>query len=506
MGRRVGPEGLRAEGITKRFTGVLALDGVDFGVRAGEVHALLGENGAGKSTLVKVLAGVHTPDKGTVLLDGIPVLLPNPHRARELGIAVIYQEPTLVSELSVAENLFLARQPRRLGLIDWARIRRESVGLLERVGLHVNPATPVRELGIGQQQLVEIARALDQDARVLVLDEPTAVLTGTETDQLLGIMAGLRDQSVGLVFITHHLQECQRIADRITVLRDGRSVGVLPAGAGVEQMIELMVGRSIDEQYPRRAQRPGEVLLKVDRLTRAGAFSEVSFEVRAGEVVGVAGLVGAGRTEVARAAFGVDRYDSGRVQIAGRTLPGGDVRAAMRAGLGLVPEDRQGQGLVLLASVADNLGLATLRTATTAGFVDRKGQHRRAGEVCKALRVHTSGLDQAVRELSGGNQQKVVIGKWLLADPKVLVLDEPTRGVDVGAKVEIYELINKMTANGRAVLLVSSDLPEVIGMSDRIVVLAHGRVAGELPAGGQGRQVTQEQVMALAVQDRVSPA
>ncbi|MGH3836644.1 MAG: sugar ABC transporter ATP-binding protein, partial [Pseudonocardiaceae bacterium] len=405
-----------------------------------------------------------------------------------------------------AENLFLARQPRRFGLIDWARIRRESVGLLERVGLHVDPATPVRELGIGQRQLVEIARALDQDAQVLVLDEPTAVLTGTETDQLLEIMAGLRDQGVGLVFITHHLQECRRIADRITVLRDGRSVGVLPAGAGVEQMIELMVGRSIDEQYPRRAQRPGEVLLKVDRLTRAGVFSEVSFEVRAGEVVGVAGLVGAGRTEVVRAVFGIDRYDSGRVQIAGRTLPGGDVRAAMRAGLGLVPEDRQGQGLVLRSSVAENLGLATLRAATTAGFVDRKGQHRRAGMVCSALRVRTSGLGQAVRELSGGNQQKVVIGKWLLADPKVLVLDEPTRGVDVGAKLEIYELINKMTADGRAVLLVSSDLPEVIGMSDRIVVLARGRVAGELPVRGQGRRVTQEQVMALAVPDRVSPA
>ncbi|MGH3883153.1 MAG: sugar ABC transporter ATP-binding protein [Pseudonocardiaceae bacterium] len=506
MGGGVGAEVLRAEGITKRFTGALALDGVDFGVQAGEVHVLLGENGAGKSTLVKVLAGVYSPDAGRVLIDGTPVRLANPQRARELGIAVIYQEPTVVPELSVAENLFLARQPRRFGLIDWVRIRRESVSLLERVGLHVNPATPVRELGIGQRQLVEIARALDQDAQVLVLDEPTAVLTGSETDQLLEIMAGLRAQGVGVVFITHHLQECQRIADRITVLRDGRSVGVLPAGAGVEQMIELMVGRSIDEQYPRRAQRPGAVLLKVDRLTRAGVFSEVSFEVRVGEVVGVAGLVGAGRTEVVRAAFGIDRYDSGRVQIAGRTLPTGDVPAAMRAGLGLVPEDRQGQGLVLRSSVADNLGLATLRAATTAGFVDRKGQHRRAGRVCSALRVHTSGLGQAVRELSGGNQQKVVIGKWLLADPKVLVLDEPTRGVDVGAKVEIYELINKMTADGRAVLLVSSDLPEVIGMSDRIVVLARGRVAGELPAKGQGRRVTQEQVMALAVPDRVNPA
>ena len=498
MGCDAGTKVLQAEGITKRFTGALALDGVDFGVRAGEVHALLGENGAGKSTLVKILAGVYSPDAGTVLIHGAPVWLHCPQRARELGIAVIYQELTVVPELSVAENLFLTRQPRRFGLIDWSRIRRESVGLLERVGLHVDPATPVRELGIGQRQLVEIARALDLNAKVLILDEPTASLTGAETDQLLEIMADLRDQGVGLVFITHHLQECRRIADRITVLRDGRSVGVLPAAASVEQMIELMVGRSIDEQYPRRPQRPGEVLFKVDRLTKTGAFNEVSLEVRAGEVVGIAGLVGAGRTEFVRAAFGIDRYDSGRVQVAGRTLPGADVHAAMRAGLGLVPEDRKGQGLVLSSSVADNLGLATLRAATTAGFVHRKGQQRRAATMCGALRIKTSGLDQVVRELSGGNQQKVVIGKWLLADPKVLLLDEPTRGVDVGAKTEIYQLINRMTADGRAVLLVSSDLPEVIGMSDRIIVLTNGRVAGELPAGS-----TQDQVMALAVQDRV---
>ncbi|WP_238413003.1 sugar ABC transporter ATP-binding protein [Saccharothrix deserti] len=476
---------LRAEGITKRFTGALALDGVDFAVNSGEVHVLLGENGAGKSTLVKVLAGVYRPDSGSVrVADGV-------------NLAVIYQELTLVPELSVAENLFLGRPPRRFGVVDRARMLRDAVGLLARVGLRVDPATPVKELGIAQQQMVEIARALDLNAGVLVLDEPTAVLTDTETDRLLEIMAEIRDQGVGLVFITHHLDEIRRIADRVTVLRDGRSVGVLPAGSSVEQMIELMVGRAISEQYPRRSQEPGDVLLKVDSLTRDGRFTDVSFEVRAGEVVGIAGLVGAGRTEVVRAAFGVDHYDSGHVEVAGRRLPGGDVRAAMRAGLGLVPEDRKGQGLVLTSSVGENLGLVTLRSATRAGIVDRKRQRRHADEMATALRVKTSGLDQEVRELSGGNQQKVVIGKWLLADPRVLVLDEPTRGVDVGAKVEIYELINRMTAAGRAVLLVSSDLPEVIGMSDRIVVMAHGRVAGELPARG----TTQDEVMALAVQE-----
>ncbi|WP_433266832.1 sugar ABC transporter ATP-binding protein [Actinosynnema sp. CS-041913] len=475
---------LSARDITKSFTGVKALDGVDFDVRPGEVHVLLGENGAGKSTLVKVLAGVHAPDRGAVEL------------SPGAKLAVIHQELTLVPRLSVAENLFLGRPPRRFGIVDKARMRQDARRLLERVGLAVDPDTAARDLGIAQQQMIEIARALDLDAQVLVLDEPTAVLTDTETDRLLAIMAELRDQGVGLVFITHHLDEIRRIADRVTVLRDGRSVGVLPRGASVERMIELMVGRTIAEQYPRRRQDPGEVLLEVDGLTRDGVFHDVSFHVRAGEVVGVAGLVGAGRTEVVRAAFGVDRYDSGRVAVAGEPLPKHDVRAALRAGLGLVPEDRKGQGLVLTSTVGDNLGLVTLRSTARGGLVDRKGQRARAGGMAEALRVKTSGLDQEVRELSGGNQQKVVIGKWLLADPKVLVLDEPTRGVDVGAKVEIYELVNRMTAAGRAVLLVSSDLPEVIGMSDRIVVMAHGRVAGELPAG-----TTQDKVMALAVQE-----
>ncbi|XVV03820.1 sugar ABC transporter ATP-binding protein [Actinosynnema sp. CA-248983] len=473
---------LEARNIGKSFTGVRALDGVDFDVRPGEVHVLLGENGAGKSTLVKVLAGVHAPDTGTVERTG--------------SLAVIHQELTLVPQLSVAENLFLGRPPRRFGIVDKARMRHDAKALLDRVGLDVDPSTPVGRLGIAGQQMVEIARALSLNAQLLVLDEPTAVLTDTETDRLLDIMSELRAQGVGLVFITHHLDEIRRVADRITVLRDGRSVGTLPGTATVEHMIELMVGRTIDEQYPRRRPEPGEVLFKVEGLTRRGAFQDVSFHVRAGEVVGVAGLVGAGRTEVVRAAFGVDPYDSGTVEVAGRKVPRHDVQAAVRAGLGLVPEDRKGQGLVLTSTVADNLGLVTMKASTRAGLVDRRGQRDRAAEMAKSLRVKASGLGQQVRELSGGNQQKVVIGKWLLADPHVLVLDEPTRGVDVGAKVEIYELVNRMTAAGRAVVLVSSDLPEVIGMSDRVVVMAHGRVAGELPGG-----TTQDKVMALAVQE-----
>ncbi|GAA3997601.1 sugar ABC transporter ATP-binding protein [Allokutzneria multivorans] len=488
---------LRVEGITKRFTGALALSDVDFDLRAGEVHVLLGENGAGKSTLVKVLAGAHSPDAGRIVVGGEEVRLGSPQQAAKLGIAVIHQELTLVPDLSVAENLFLGRMPRRFGFVDRAQIRRRASDMLDRVGLRVDPGTPVRGLGIAQQQMVEIARALDTDAKVLVLDEPTAVLTETETDRLLEIMSELREQGVGLVFITHRLEEIRRIADRITVLRDGESVGVLPAGASVDEMVSTMVGRTISEQYPRRAQEPGEVLLSVSGLTRSGAFTDVSFEVRAGEVLGVAGLVGSGRTEVARAVFGVDRYDSGEVVVAGSRPRRGDVNAVMRAGLGLVPEDRKGQGLVLTSSVGENLGLVTMRAATRGGFVDRKAQRVRTSAMAGRLRVKTAGQDQLVRELSGGNQQKVVIGKWLLADVRVLVLDEPTRGVDVGAKVEIYELVNELTDAGHAVVLISSDLPEVIGMSDRVLVMSAGRVAGELAAD----EATQDAVMALAVSE-----
>ncbi|AOS66164.1 sugar ABC transporter ATP-binding protein [Actinoalloteichus hymeniacidonis] len=493
-----GPVLLEVRDITKRFTGALALDEVDLAVHAGEVHVLLGENGAGKSTLIKILGGVHSPDKGEILVDGKPTTIRSPGHARKHGIAVIHQELTLVPRLSVAENLFLGRVPRRLGIVDKRRMLRDAIPLLQRVGLDVDPRVAVDTLGIAQQQMVEIARALDEDARVLILDEPTSALTATETDRLLEIMAELRQQQVGLVFITHHLDEIQRIADRITVLRDGRGAGVLPGGSSVDLMVRTMVGRDINDQFPRHRTSTGGPLLKVSKLTRKGVFSDIDFEVRAGEVVGISGLVGAGRTEVVRAIFGADRYDSGTVEVAGTVLPGGNIGAAMRAGIGLVPEDRKGQGLVLNSSVGENMGLVTLRSATSAGLVDRSGQARRAAEMAGKLRVKHSGANQTIRELSGGNQQKVAIGKWLLSDPKVLMLDEPTRGIDVGAKVEIYELINALTDSGHAVLLVSSELPEVIGMSDRILVMAHGRITGELPTDG----VTQEQVMALAVAAR----
>ncbi|MEW9518494.1 sugar ABC transporter ATP-binding protein [Streptomyces tubercidicus] len=504
-----GRELLRVEGVTKSFPGVRALDGVDLNLRTGEVHVLLGENGAGKSTLIKMLSGAHRPDGGRLLVDGDEATIRSAQDAERCGIATIYQEFNLVPGLTVAENIFLGRQPRtKLGLVDKKTMRTRAAELLRRVRLDVSPDTPVAELGIARLQMVEIAKALSLEARVLIMDEPTAVLTSEEVETLFEIVRELRDTGVGIIFITHHLEEIGALGDRVTVLRDGRSVAEVPASTDEDELIRLMVGRDIAEQYPRqRPEEPGAPLLRVRGLTRNGTtpagpvFEGVDFEVRAGEVVGLAGLVGAGRTEVVRAIFGVDRYDAGTVEIDGKELARGDVRAAMRAGLGLVPEDRKGQGLVLDASLQDNLTLARLDRDTRGGLVDRSAQRREAATVAAQLKVRMSGLGQSARTLSGGNQQKIVIGKWLLADTRLLILDEPTRGIDVGAKVEIYQLINELTASGRAVLMISSDLPEVLGMSDRVLVMSQGRLAGELSA----EEATQDAVMELALQSRGTP-
>ncbi|MFF7599419.1 sugar ABC transporter ATP-binding protein [Streptomyces mirabilis] len=490
---------LRIEGIRKTFPGVVALDSVDFDLRRGEVHVLLGENGAGKSTLIKMLSGAYQPDSGRVLVDGEEVRVHGAQDSERLGIATIYQEFNLVPDLTVAENIFLGRQPRRYGLIDRKRMEAEAAELLERVGVSVSPRARVRELGIARLQMVEIAKALSLNARVLIMDEPTAVLTSEEVEKLFSIVRRLREDGVGIVFITHHLEEIAALGDRVTVIRDGKSVGQVPASTTEDELVRLMVGRSIEQQYPRvRAagdDGSGTALLTVEGLTRDGVFHDVSFEVRAGEVVGIAGLVGAGRTEVVRAVFGADPYDKGTVKVAGSALRRHDVNAAMAAGIGLIPEDRKGQGLLLDASVEENLGLVTMRAATHGGLVDLKGQRAAAARIAEQLGVRMAGLGQHVRTLSGGNQQKVVIGKWLLADTKVLILDEPTRGIDVGAKVEIYQLVNELTAAGAAVLMISSDLPEVLGMSDRVLVMSQGRIAGELSAD----EATQDSVMALAV-------
>ncbi len=492
-----GTELLRVEGLGKRFPGVVALDGISFDLHAGEVHVLLGENGAGKSTLIKCLAGVYQPDAGEIYVDGARVHLPTTAAAEALGIATIYQEFNLVPQLSVAENVLLGRQPRRLGVVDKRRMNDRAREALARVGLTLDPRTPVGRLGVARQQLVEIAKALSLDARVLILDEPTAALTDDEVDRLLGLMTELRERGVGMVFISHHLEEIRRIGDRVTVLRDGRSVGTVPATTSTDELVRMMVGRSIEQQYPRERTPAAGELLAVEHLTRPGVFEDITLTVRAGEVVGLAGLVGAGRTEVLRAIFGADPYASGTVRVRGKPITAHDVHAAIAAGLGLVPEDRKAQGLVLGATVGENLALVQLRRATRAGVIDRGWLRDLAARAVRDLSIRTPSLTAPVRNLSGGNQQKVVMGKWLAADPAVLLLDEPTRGVDVGAKVEIYQLINKLTAAGRGVLMVSSELPEVLGICDRILVMAQGRLVGELTHA----EATQDAVMALAVQE-----
>nr|WP_273847436.1 sugar ABC transporter ATP-binding protein [Rubrobacter calidifluminis] len=488
---------LEMRGITKRFPGVVALDGVDFDLKASEVHVLLGENGAGKSTLIKILSGAYQPDEGEIYLDGRRVTLSSAV-AERLGISTIYQEFNLVPQLTVAENIFLGRQPRRFGLVDRRRMLADAHALLDRLGVRVSPDARVERLGVAQQQMVEIAKALSLDTRILIMDEPTSALSGEEITRLFETIRSLRQEGVGIIFISHRLEEVAEIGDRVTVLRDGKKIGECGALTDPSRLVRMMVGRSIENQFPRRRSRVGDTLLEVKGLSREGIFRDISFQVRSGEVVGLAGIVGAGRTELVRSVFGADPFDSGEVLVGGRRLRSGEVEEAGKAGLGFVPENRRDQGIVPPLSVADNLGLATLKRYRRLGLIDRGQMQRQAWRMIEELNIRPPKPDQEIRYLSGGNQQKVIIGKWLLAHPKVLILDEPTRGIDVGAKVEIYELINALTEDGAGVLMVSSELPEVLGMSDRILVMSDGTITGELSA----EEATQEKVMQLATRSR----
>ena len=487
---------LEMRSITKRFPGVVALDGVDFELERGEVHVLLGENGAGKSTLVKMLAGAYRPDEGEILLDGEAASISSATDAQKLGISTIYQEFNLVPQFTVAENIFLGRQPRRFGFVDRRKMREEARKLLDRMKVLVDPDALISNLGVAQRQMVEIAKALSLNARILIMDEPTASLSGQEVERLFEIVRGLKEEEVAMIFISHHLEEVSEIGDRVTVLRDGKVVDRVPASTKHSELVRMMVGRSVEAQFPRRRPEVGEVLLEVKNLSREGVLEDVSFSLRAGEVVGVAGIVGAGRTELARAIFGADPGDAGEVWVEGRRMERGDPREAKHRGMGFVTEDRQGQGIVPPLSVAENLGLASLERNTHVGLVNRREQRKQARKMIEDLNIRTPGPEQEIRFLSGGNQQKTVIGKWLLADSKVLIMDEPTRGIDVGAKVEIYELMNELTENGAGILMISSDLPEVLGMSDRILVMSGGRITGELSV----EEANGENVMELATQ------
>ncbi|MEV5981090.1 sugar ABC transporter ATP-binding protein [Streptomyces sp. NPDC052114] len=490
------PPVLAVHGLSKSFGAVRALQDVSLRLHAGEAHALAGENGAGKSTLIKTLAGVHRPDAGGLSLDGEPVVFHGPADARDAGVAVIYQEPTLFPDLTVAENIFMGRGPRRsLRRVDHKATADAARSLFARLAVDLDPDQPARGLSIADQQIVEIAKALSLDARVLIMDEPTAALTGSEVARLFGVVRALREQGAAILFISHRLEEIFALCQRVTTLRDGTLISSESLdGLTEDDLVRRMVGRDLDELYPKQATRVGDIALSVRRLTREGVFFDVSFDVRRGEIVGLAGLVGAGRSEVARAVFGVDRWDAGSVEVQGKALTNGAPSTAMAAGLALVPEDRRAQGLVMGMSIERNIALTGLRTTVRAGLVDRGAERSRALDWALRLQVKYARIADAVGTLSGGNQQKVVLAKWLATGPRVLIVDEPTRGIDVGTKAEVHRLLSELAADGVAVLMISSDLPEILGMADRVLVMHEGRLTAEIPRDA----ATEESVMAAA--------
>ena len=490
------PPLLAVRSVAKSFGAVAAVRDVSFPLYAGEVHALVGENGAGKSTIVKMLAGVHAPDSGGLELDGRPIVLDSPAAALAAGIAVIYQEPTLFPDLSVAENIFMGRQPLRSGRrIDRGAMNARAAEYFAQLGVAIDPDRLARGLSIADQQIVEIAKAMSLDARVIVMDEPTAALTGVEVRRLFAVAESLRADGAALMFISHRFEEITALCQRVTIMRDGAHVSTDPLGGlTVDEMVRRMVGRPLDTLFPKQDVTPGEVVLEVEGLSRAGVFSDVSFSVRAGEIVALAGLVGAGRSEVMQAVFGIDPHDAGTVRVAGKTLRAGSPAAAMRAGMALVPEDRRQQGLFLEGSIERNITATRLRSLARFGLLFGGAERRFARDWTARLQTRYSALSDPVGRLSGGNQQKVVLAKWLSTSPRVLIVDEPTRGIDVGTKAEVHRLLSELAAEGVAIVMISSELPEVLGMADRVLVMREGRLVAELSRD----EATEQSVMVAA--------
>ena len=499
---------LRMTGITKSFPGVMALGGVELAVAPAEIHALLGENGAGKSTLLKILAGAQAPDSGTITFAGETVTFASPHAAQMKGIVTIYQEFTLAPNMTICENVFIGREPGSKLFVSWRRMAEETRALTRRLGLDADPMTLVRDLSVAEQQLVEIARALSMKSRLIVMDEPTSALSQSEVEKLFKIIRDLRAEGISVIFVTHRLEEVIAICDGYTVLRDGSYVGSgRVADTDIAGIIRMMVGREVNALFHHREDSTaGEVALSVEGISRRGSskdpsatvLADVSFSVRRGEILGIAGLVGAGRTEVARAIFGADAFDSGRILVEGQPVRIGSPQEAIRHGIGLVPEDRKQQALFLSLAIRMNMSMAALDRISRWGiFVNERAESALVEKYRQLLSIRMSGPEQIVANLSGGNQQKVVLARWLALQPKVLIVDEPTRGIDIGAKVDVHNLLFDMARSGIAVIAISSELPEVLAVSDRIVTMREGRVTGEI-ARADATQETLMAMMALA--------
>ena len=492
---------LQMSGVQKRFGGAVALQGTNLSIRAGEIHALLGENGAGKSTMLKILAGVHVNDGGTIKLGGKDFLTGSPQDSIEQGIAVIYQEPSLFLDLTLAENVFIGRQPKKGRIIDWKFAQSEAKRLFKELGVDLDPKRQARGLSIADQQVVEIAKALSMNANVILMDEPTAALSATEVERLMTVMKSLKAANKAVIFVSHRLDEVFAISDFITVMRDGATVSENPVEkTDLQKVIKEMVGRELTEMFPKTENKIGSVVLEVNDLTNPAYFRNISFNVKKGEIVALAGLVGAGRSEVARAIFGVDKYETGSVKINGKALPAGSPVAAMKEKIALVPEDRRQQGLFMVAGVNRNISIESFTNLVDRGLINFKRERELTNTWKEKLSIKFSNQNDPVERLSGGNQQKTVLAKWLATDPDLLIVDEPTRGIDVATKAEVHRLINQAASEGKAVLMISSELPEVLGMADRIIVMREGRQVAELSR----KEATQEKVIAAATTGKKS--
>lgn len=488
---------LRLKGVKKQFPGVMALDGVNFDLKPGEIHALVGENGAGKTTLIKIISGVYQPDSGEIIYKGRKIIIQNPRYAQDLGIVAIHQEPNLYPDLSVLENIYIGHQPTKgpYKFIDWKKMRAQAEEIFKVLKINLDLDIPVGNLNIANQQLVQIARALSQRAQVLIMDEPTSSLSQKERETLFEIVQKIRNQGVAIIYITHRLEEVFILADRVTVLRDGKYIGTYPVSEVSPQfLINLMVGRSLTHLFPKEKVEIGEPLLRVRNLTRKNCFYDITFEVRRGEILGIAGLVGAGRSELAQAIFGIVPAEEGEIEVNGKKVNIRNPWDALAVGIAYLPEDRHRQGIIGPLKVRENISLAILEQLCKLGIISVQRERELAEEFVEQLDIRTPSVEQVVANLSGGNQQKVVLARWLASKPRIFIMDEPTRGIDVATKAEIHRLMNQFAKEGMGIVMISSELPEILGLSDRIIIMREGRIVGELVR----EEATQERIMSLA--------